>query len=98
MPLLPPEAELRPRHPPVHVFNVLTLGLKVVGGVIRAGHEDLEKTQEKDEDHQTKQTSFPQKTSSPDSSSRRRWEPAGDARTQTCLRQTNIPETLPSGT
>lgn len=49
----PPEAELGSCDPPVHVFNVLALGLKVVGGVIRAGHKYLGREQEKAEDNKT---------------------------------------------
>lgn len=54
----PPEAELCSCDPPVHLFNVLTLGLKVVCGVIWAGHKYLEETQEVDEDCTTKLIGF----------------------------------------
>lgn len=50
----PPEAELGSCDPPVHIFNVFTLGLKMVCGVIRAGHKYLGRMQEKVEDNKTK--------------------------------------------
>lgn len=50
----PPEAELGSCDPPVHIFNVFTLSLKVVCGVIRAGHKYLGRKQEKAEDNKTK--------------------------------------------
>lgn len=50
----PPEAELGSCDPPVHIFNVFTLGLKVVRGVIRTGHKYLGRMQEKAEDNKTK--------------------------------------------
>lgn len=55
----PPEAELGSCDPPVHIFNVFTLGLKVVCGVIRAGHKYLGRKQKKAEDNKTKLFFFP---------------------------------------
>lgn len=54
----PPEAELCSCDPPVHLFNVLTLGLKVVCGVIRAGHKYLEEIREADTDYTTEPDYF----------------------------------------
>lgn len=42
----PSEAELRPRHAAVHVFDVLTLPLQVIGCVVRARHKYLDKHKE----------------------------------------------------
>lgn len=41
----PPGAELCSCDPQVHLFNVLTLSLKVVCGVVRAGHKYLQDTE-----------------------------------------------------
>lgn len=75
----PPEAELGSCDPPVHIFNVLALGLKVVRGVIWAGHKYLGRMQEKAEDNKTKLGFFfiLQKMSLPDSSFHHRWVSAG---------------------